>query len=246
VAVVTGGATGIGLAIARRLAADGARVAITGRRADRLESAAAEIGARPYRLDVREESSCRDTIARIAADLGRIGVVVANAGIGGANWPGPNDRFREIVATNLDGTYFTLRAAIPHLVDRSERADLVVVSSVLAKIGIPGYTGYCAAKTGLLGLTRALALELATRNVFVNAVCPGWVDTDMAESGLRGIAAAMGVSVEEARKEAMSRVPLGRMSRPEDVAALVAWLVSPECVGMTGQSIDLNNGSFLE
>jgi NAD(P)-dependent dehydrogenase (short-subunit alcohol dehydrogenase family) len=246
VAVVTGGGGGIGRAIAARLASDGARVAITGRDEGRLEESASAIGARPYRLDVRDEAACNQTMSKITKDLGPLSIVVANAGLGGANAPGAADRWREVVATNLDGTYFTLRGAIPHLAAPPARADLVVVSSILAKIGVPGYTAYCASKAGLLGLTRALALELAPRGALVNAICPGWVDTSMAQEGLRGIAAAMGTTVEAARAKAMESVPLGRMSKPNEVAALVAWVVSPECVGMTGQSIDLNNGAYLE
>jgi NAD(P)-dependent dehydrogenase (short-subunit alcohol dehydrogenase family) len=126
------------------------------------------------------------------------------------------------------------------------RRDLVIVSSILGKIGVPGYTAYCASKSGLLGLTRALALELAPQNILVNAICPGWVETDMAMEGLAGMAAAFGTTIDAARAKAMEAVPLGRMSQPSDVAALVAWLVSPGCVGMTGQSINLNNGAFLE
>lgn len=246
VAWVTGGGSGIGLAIARRLAADGARVAVSGRDLARLRSAAEGIGARAYALDVREEADCRDVARRIADDLGPVGIVVANAGVGGTNVPGAGDRWREIVSTNLDGCYFTLRAAIERLAPAPARADLVATSSILGKIGVPGYTAYCASKTGILGLARALALELAPRGASVNAICPGWVETEMALDGIRGMARESGTSVEEARAGAMSRVPLGRMSKPEEIAALVAWLVSPECVGMTGQSIDLNNGAFLE
>lgn len=250
-AVVTGGSTGIGLAIAKRLAEGGARVAVVGRNADRLRSVAKSIGARDYVLDVREEQSCREVMQRIARDLGPVSIFVANAGVGGANHPGSGDRWREIVATNLDGTYFSLRAAIPHLAEKGAdgappRCDLIVVSSILGKFGVPGYSAYCASKTGLIGLVRSLALELAPRNIMVNAICPGWVETEMALDGLRGMAAGMNISVEAARTKAMEAVPLGRMSQPEDIAALVAWMVSPECRGMTGQSININNGAFTE
>jgi NAD(P)-dependent dehydrogenase (short-subunit alcohol dehydrogenase family) len=245
VAVVTGGGTGIGRAIAERLARDGARVAVAGRDFERLTKAASEIGVKPYRLDVRDPDACGAVFAAVARDLGPPTIVVANAGVGGPNEPGPGDRWRDVVATNLDGAYWTARAAAAAFPARG-RADVVFVASILAKIGVPGYTAYCASKAGILGLTRALAVELAPRQVMVNAVCPGWVETSMAMEGLTGMAAAMGTSVEQARAKAMEQVPLGRMSSPRDVANLVAWLVSPECVGVTGQSLDINNGAFLD
>lgn len=244
VAVVTGGATGIGRAVAVRLAKDGARVAITGRAAPRLAEAAAQIGARAYTLDVREEASCRAVMAAVAADLGPPSIVIANAGIGGTNEPGPRDRWGEILSTNLDGAYFTVRAAVPHF-PSGARCDVVLVSSILAKIGVPGYSAYCASKAGLLGLTRSLALELAPRGVMVNAICPGWVETSMALEGLLGMAEGLGVTPQQARAKAMEAVPLGRMSTPDEIASHVAWLVSPDCVGVTGQSIDVNNGAYL-
>jgi NAD(P)-dependent dehydrogenase (short-subunit alcohol dehydrogenase family) len=148
------------------------------------------------------------------------------------------------VATNLTGTYRCLRAAQDRLATEGER-DLVVISSILARLGVAGYTGYCASKAGLLGLVRALAMELAPDGVQVNAVCPGWVDTDMAWGGLRGMADGMGVPVEEAHRIAMQDVPLGRMSRPEHVAGLVAWLLSDDARGVTGQTLDMNNGAFM-
>ncbi|MBI3819229.1 MAG: SDR family oxidoreductase [Planctomycetes bacterium] len=246
VAVVTGGGTGIGRAIARRLARDGARVAIAGRDAARLGAVAAETGARAYCLDIREEQSCNDVLGRIAMDLGPISIFVANAGIGGVNEPGSRDRWREIVATNMDGTYFSVRAAIANLAGESLRRDIVIVSSILGKFGVPGYSAYCATKAGLIGLTRSLALELAPKRVAVNAICPGWVETEMALDGLRGMASGMGVSLEAARARAMESVPFRKMSQPEEVASLVAWMTSPECVGMTGQSINLNQGAFME
>jgi NAD(P)-dependent dehydrogenase (short-subunit alcohol dehydrogenase family) len=121
----------------------------------------------------------------------------------------------------------------------------VVEYSILARIGVPGYTGYCASKAGLLGLVRALAMELAPREVQVNAVCPGWVDTDMAWEGIDGMAAGLGTTRAEALAAAMADVPLGRMSRPEDVAGLVSWLLSPDARGVTGQALDMNNGAWM-
>ena len=110
---------------------------------------------------------------------------------------------------------------------------------------MPHYTGYCASKTGILGLVRALAAELAGDNVQVNAVCPGWVDTEMAWDGIEGMAKGMQVSKDEAYAAAMSAVPMGRMSKPEDVAGLVSWLASSESRGVTGQGLDMNGGAYM-
>jgi NAD(P)-dependent dehydrogenase (short-subunit alcohol dehydrogenase family) len=164
--------------------------------------------------------------------------LVANAGIGGPNEPGAADRWDDIVQTNLHGTYWCCRAAEPRLADGGR---IVVTSSILARIGVPGYTAYCASKAGLLGLVRAFAAELAPRRIQVNAVCPGWVNTDMAWEGID----AMPGTREEALELAMGEVPLGRMSEPEEIAGTVAWLLSPDAIGVTGQAIDHNNGAWM-
>jgi NAD(P)-dependent dehydrogenase (short-subunit alcohol dehydrogenase family) len=165
--------------------------------------------------------------------------LVANAGIGGPNADGAGDRFDDIVRTNLYGTYWCIRAAIPHLPDGGR---VVVTSSILARIGVAGYTGYCASKAGLLGLVRSFAAELAPRRIQVNAICPGWVDTDMAWQGL---SEWDGLTQEEAWDEARREVPLRRMSRPEEIAATVAWLLSDDSLGVPGPAIDHNNGAFM-
>jgi NAD(P)-dependent dehydrogenase (short-subunit alcohol dehydrogenase family) len=229
--VVTGAGTGIGRAIAVRLAAEGARLTLLARDEERLRDVVP--GAVTKACDIRD----RDQV--LAAIDGPLDALVANAGIGGPNEPGDADRFDDIVQTNLYGTYWCTRAAEPRLPDGGR---IVVVSSILARIGVSGYTGYCASKAGLLGLIRSLAAELAPRQIQVNAICPGWVDTDMAWDGL---GQWEGFTPEEAFAEAMREVPLKRMSRPEEIAGTVAWLLSPDAIGVTGQAIDHNNGAFM-
>jgi NAD(P)-dependent dehydrogenase (short-subunit alcohol dehydrogenase family) len=170
---------------------------------------------------------------------GPLDALVANAGIGGPNDAGAGDRWDDIVKTNLYGTYWCARAAQSHLPDGGR---IVVTSSILARIGVAGYTAYCASKAGLLGLVRALAAELATRQIQVNAVCPGWVNTDMAWEGL---SAWPGLSTDEAWAIAVKKVPLRRMCEPEEIAATVAWLASGDALGVTGQAIDHNNGAWM-
>ena len=120
-----------------------------------------------------------------------------------------------------------------------------MLSWILARIAVPGYTAYSASKAGLLGLVRSLAAELPPRNVQVNAICPGWVDTRMAWEGLDASAAAGGGTREDAHAAAMEDVPLGPMSEPEESAGTVAWLLSPDARGVTGQAIDQNGGAFM-
>jgi NAD(P)-dependent dehydrogenase (short-subunit alcohol dehydrogenase family) len=229
--VVTGAGTGIGRAIALRLAAEGARLTLLARDEERLRDVVP--GAVTRACDIRD----RDQV--LAAIDGPVDALVANAGIGGPNESGAADRFDDIVQTNLFGTYWCARAAEAHLPDGGR---IVIISSILARIGVAGYTGYCASKAGLLGLTRSLAAELAPRHIQVNAICPGWVDTDMAWEGLDEWE---GLTREEAFAEAMREVPLKRMSRPEEIAGTVAWLLSPDAIGVTGQAIDHNNGAFM-
>ncbi|HVS19341.1 MAG TPA: SDR family NAD(P)-dependent oxidoreductase, partial [Planctomycetota bacterium] len=238
--VVTGAGTGIGRAIALRFAREGAQLSLVARDAQRLEQAASEAraagaaAARAFRCDIRRRADVEAAFETLTAEHGPVAVLVANSGIGGPNAPGGEDRFEDLVATNLNGTYHCLRAAQPRLAAPPTARHLIVVASILARIGVPGYTGYCASKAGLLGLVRALAAELAPEDVAVNAVCPGWVDTDMAREGLAGMAQGLGISAEEAHAKAMEAVPLRRMSAPQDIAGLVAWLASPDSRGVTG------------
>lgn len=243
--LVTGAGTGIGRAIATRLVAEGAKLSLLARDVSRLEETASAIGgAHVAACDIRDRAAVDGAIDAAAAAQGPFYAAIANSGIGGPNEAGEGDRFDDLVATNLIGTYSTLRAAERHLVSGGTR-HLVAVSSILARIGVPGYTGYCASKTGVLGLVRALAAELAPSEIQVNALCPGWVDTAMAHEGLDGMAEGLSISKDDAYQMAMSQVPLGRMSQPEDVAGMVAWLISEDARGVTGQALDMNGGAFM-
>ena len=246
--VVTGAGTGIGRAIARRLGRDGASVTLLARDRDRLEVVAAAI-ERPTHVvvcDIRDRGKVDKAFAQAADRLGPIAALVACSGLGGSNGgDAKEDRFDDLVATNLNGTYYCCRAALGHLAPGPEARHLVVISSILARIAVPAYTGYSASKAGLLGLVRSFAAELGVENIQVNAICPGWVDTDMAWQGLDGIAAATGGTREDAYRDAMQAVPLGRMSQPDDIAGTVAWLLSPDARGVTGQAIDQNGGAWM-
>jgi NAD(P)-dependent dehydrogenase (short-subunit alcohol dehydrogenase family) len=243
--VVTGGGRGIGKAIAERLAAEGATLTLVARDGGRLAEAAGELGAAAAACDIRDRKQVDEAFADAAAERGPIHALVANSGLGGPNADGPDDRFDDLVATNLVGTYYSIRAAVRELAPGPETRHVVVISSILARIAVPGYTGYSASKAGLLGLVRSFAAELAGANVQVNAICPGWVDTDMAWEGLEGIAAATGGTADDAYREAMRAVPLGRMAQPVDIAGTVRWLLSDDARGVTGQAIDQNGGAWV-
>jgi ketoreductase len=247
--LVTGGGSGIGAGIARVLATAGHRVAILGRRRDALAATLATFpdrgrGCLAMVGDVTKKKSLATAVAKVAQRFGGLDVVVANAGIGGPNGcavPGP-DRWDEIVRTNLDGVYFTTLAALPHLQDGGR---VVAISSVLGRFGVPGYTAYCASKHGVVGFVKALALELAPRRITVNAICPGWVDTDMAAAGLRLLAEVQKVDFKKAKQGAMAAVPIGRILQPDEIGATVAWLCSPGAAGMTGQAISHCGGQVM-
>lgn len=248
--LVTGAGTGIGRAIALRLATEGVRLSLLGRTEETLRATADQISdmggsqATIHLADIRDRGAVDRAINEAAERQGPLRGIIANSGIGGPNQPGPEDRFDDLIQTNLIGTYSCLRAAQRHLHEEGT-TYMVVIASILARFGVPGYTGYCASKTALLGLVRALSMELAAQDVQVNAICPGWVDTKMAWEGIEGMATGMSITREEAYQMAMRAVPMGRMSKPEDIAGMVSWLTGSDARGVTGQSLDMNGGAWM-
>jgi ketoreductase len=245
VAIITGASRGIGYAIARQFHTDGAKVVLCARSADQLQRHEAAFGKErclAVAVDIRDQRSVEECISQAVDRFGGIDIVVNNAGISGVTPVDSKDTgaWLDIINTNLVGAYYVTRSAVSRMRDGGR---ILMMSSVLGKFGVPGYTAYCAAKTSLIGFTRALALELAPRKITVNALCPGWVDTEMAMSGMKDIAASLGVTTEEFRKEAMSRVPLGEMVRPDEVATLAAFLASDAGRNITGQAISICGGS---
>ena len=246
-ALVTGAGSGIGRATALRLAREGAKVALLGRTASTLESVAAEAGGESCVLtaDVCDRAAVDAAFAEAARRLGPLHVLVANAGVGGPDELDGRCRFDEIVRTNLHGAYHSIRAFEARLAPGPAPRHAIVISSCVARFGVAGIAAYSAAKAGQLGLVRSLAVELAPLGVRVNAICPGWVETGMAEDRMREIAAERGASYERTRAELLAEVPLGRISDPEEIAGLVAFLCSDDAVAFTGQAFDPNNGSFM-
>lgn len=247
--VITGAGSGIGLAMSQELAARGFRLILLGRNLDRLHQTRRTLQDPPAHLAFACDIRRRESLDSVLKDSGvkALHGVVINAGTGGENHPGGTDRWQEILDTNLTGSYFTAQACLPYLQTPTGKKfrHMVFVASILARLGVPGYTAYCASKAGILGLMRSLASELAGAGVLVNAVCPGWVDTDMAHEGLQAFADALGVEKEEAHRLAMEQVPLRKMAAPGEVARLIAFLFSEAQTSITGQTLDINNGALM-
>ena len=243
--IISGAGSGIGRAIAIKLAQAGAGIILIGRNPDKLEQTHSMLAKGNHLVistDIRLKKNCLE-VSEILNGT-HIDGIIANAGIGGENYFGEDDRWEEIIDTNLSGTYYFVNAFLPQLKNSNGTCKQVLItSSVLAKLGVKHYTAYCASKAGLLGLTRSWAMELAEDQIMVNAICPGWVNTNMAKEGMEGIAKSMGITIDAFHQLAMQSVPLGRMAEPEEIADLVYYLLGQNAI--TGQVIDINGGSVM-
>jgi 3-oxoacyl-[acyl-carrier protein] reductase len=237
VAVVTGGARGIGRAICHALAGLGMRVAVGYRtRADLAEGVVRELEARGVEAmafggDLGEPGVAERAIREVHARWGRVDVLVNNAGLArdGLLVRLRDEDWAEVLRSDLDAAFYCLRAAA-RIMMRQREGRIVNVASVSGMVGNPGQANYSAAKAGLIGLTRTAAVELAPRQITVNAVAPGWIDTEMTQG------------LDERRQAVLARIPLGRAGTPEDVAAAVRFLVSPEAAYITGAVLVVDGG----
>ena len=243
-AVVTGASRGIGLAIARALLAQGARVTLLARDAAALEAAAAALGNDTswQTVDVTDAARVNDAFAR----AGTVDILVNNAGQAASAPLGRTDAalWQRMLDANLTGAYHCIQAALPGMVDLGW-GRIVNVASTAGLTGYRYVAAYCAAKHGLVGLTRALALELADKGVTVNAVCPGYTETDLVQDAVANIARRTGRSVDEARAELAAANPQGRLVQPDEVAHAVAWLCMPAASAMNGQAVAVAGGEVM-
>ena len=250
--VITGAGSGMGRATAELLSQNkDVKLLLIGRTHATLEETHSML-ANPENhtiaaIDIRNAASWQQTIAANFSESTQLCGVFANAGVGGENHYGTEDRWEEIISINLTGTYVTIMELLPFLKKSNDPfKHIVITSSCLARFGVPNYTGYCTAKTGLLGLTRSLSVQLASDHILVNALCPGWVETEMAKAGIQRLADRGGESYNAEFDRQMSYVPLGRISQPEEIARMVAFLFSNQQTSITGQGIDINNGSYMQ
>ena len=251
VAVVTGGNRGIGRAIAVALAADGFAVAVTARDTDALADTVAAIeadGGTALALpcDVRDEESVA-TMARDVADLGRVHTVVANAGIAGPTAPLHEIQlaeWRDCLATDLDGVFLTFRAFVPAMIE-SGAGSLIAISSMTGKRPLHGRTPYAAAKMGVIGLVRTLAVELGPHGIRVNAVCPGAVAGPRIDDVIRRQAATRGITEDEALLAFTGASPLARLVKANEVAAACAYLASDAAASITGEDLNVSAGVVM-
>ena len=234
-ALVTGAARGIGLAIARRLASDGFRVALLDADGSAAEAAAADLGpaALTIHADVTSAAQVSDAVARVVERWGRLDVLVNNAGITGRSfpiWELTDEDWRRVIDVDLTSVFLCCRAAVKVMLE--QRAGRIVnIASIAGKEGNPTLVPYSAAKAGVIGLTKALAKEVATRGILVNAVAPAVIGTELLKQ------------MEQSTVDLLvSKIPMGRVGTPEEVAALVAWLVSDQCSFSTGAVYDLSGG----
>ncbi|WP_345949450.1 SDR family NAD(P)-dependent oxidoreductase [Mucilaginibacter sp. PAMB04274] len=242
--LISGAGSGIGRAMAQNLAAAGNQCVLLGRNAATLQQTLKTLAGDNHKVltaDVRDIVSLQSAVNQLG-NLTFNGLL-ANAGIGGENYWGEADRWNDIISTNLTGTYNFVNAFLPLLRKAEGTKHIIITSSVLARLGVANYSAYCASKAGLLGLMRSWAVQFAPEKILVNAICPGWVDTEMSQEGLQGIADGIGITKDEFYDIAMQSVPLRRMSQPEEVAALVAYLLSQQSI--TGQTLDINGGAVM-
>ena len=243
-AVVTGASRGIGLAIAYALRAQGARITLMARDARALEAAVAELGGDTawQAVDVTDAEGVSAAFAR----AGAVDILVNNAGQAASAPFGRTDAalWQRMLDVNLTGAYHCMQAALPAMLD----AGWGRVVNVASTAGLTGYryvAAYCAAKHGLVGLTRALALEVANKGVTVNAVCPGFTDTDIVADAVANIVRKTGRTADQARAEMTAANPQGRLVQPDEVGHAVAWLCMPGAAAMNGQAIAVAGGEVM-
>ena len=245
VALITGGGTGIGAACAKRFAAEGARVAVLGRRRELVEATAAQIGALPLVADAAKSADMRNAVAEVVQRFGGVDVLVANAGghgLGKAHET-HDESWAQARLANLDTAFVAARETLPSLLER--RGNIVIVSSIAGLAAGPEVCGFTTFKHALIGLTRSLARDYGAHGVRVNAVCPGWVRTPMADEEMQPLMQQHGFTLDQAYAWVTRDVPLQRAASPEEIASVCHFLASDAASIVTGAVIVADGGSTI-
>jgi NAD(P)-dependent dehydrogenase (short-subunit alcohol dehydrogenase family) len=245
-ALVTGGGRGIGRAIAQRLAAEGARVIVTGRTVSEIESVAQAVGGMALQVDLGDRVDLGRTLERLQNDVGMVHVLVNNAGIAES---APFDRTSDAawdrtMEVNVHAPFALMKALVPAMI-KAGFGRVVNVASNAGRMGYAYTSAYCASKHALVGLTRALAAEIPRSGVTVNAVCPGWVATKMVDDAVSRIAEKTSRTEDAARATLAAMSPQNRLIEPSEVAHLVVSLCAPEARGVHGQAIPIDGGQVM-
>jgi meso-butanediol dehydrogenase / (S,S)-butanediol dehydrogenase / diacetyl reductase len=244
-ALITGGGSGIGAATARRLAAAGYRVCVTGRRREPLEEVAAEIGGLAVVADTCDAGAVERAVGTAVERFGGLEVLVCSAGTGasGAVAEQTPERWTRVIETNLTGAFLACRAALPELVEA--RGSVVTVASLAGLRAGPESAAYSASKAGLIMLTQSIALDYGPRGVRANCVSPGWIRTSMADAEMDELAERTGVDREAAYERANRFVPARRAGTPEEAAEAIAWLASPASSYVNGVVLPVDGGAAI-
>ncbi len=249
-AIITGGGSGIGLAVARRLAADGFGVVVTGRRVEPCEAVVAELEAAGHpalavAADVGDPEDVRRIVAAADDRFGGIDALIGNAGIGDAAavLEETLEGWERVLRTNLTGAFLIVQAALPSLIER--RGSVVNISSVNGYLAGPGWAAYCTSKAGLIMLTRTIANDYGPRGVRANCICPGWIRTPMADADMDEVARARGVDREGAYGLTHADNPLRRPGDPDEIASVVSFLVGPDAAYVNGVTLPVDGGTSV-
>jgi NAD(P)-dependent dehydrogenase (short-subunit alcohol dehydrogenase family) len=247
-AVVTGAGQGIGAAIARALAGQGARLTLMGRRLEPMRALADELGsaAAVVATDVSDEASVREGFARARDAHGAVDLLINNAGQAESAAFGKTDSalWHRMLAVNLTGTFLCSREALPDMLAQ-RRGRIVNIASTAGQRGYAYVSAYVAAKHGVVGLTRALALEVARKGITVNAVCPGYTDTALLRASISNVVATTGRTEAQARHAFETLNPQGRLVQPDEVAQTVLWLCGDAAGALTGQCVSVSGGEVM-
>ena len=235
VAIVTGGTRGIGLAISQGLIADGYKVAAAYRSNEDAAQKFRDLGGYAVQLDVSDFAACQEAVVKIEEELGEVSILVNNAGItrDGVLHKMPEENWHSVIETNLTSCFNMCRAVLAGMRERGF-GRIINISSINGEKGQFGQTNYAAAKAGILGFSKALALETATKGITVNSICPGYIETDMTAD-----------IKPEILESIIKQIPAGRMGRPEEIAALVVFLASEKSAFITGATLDANGGQYM-